>query len=220
MYLWSLALLCSFDGVERNLPRISINAAEDAKQADDGDEQDEADDDEMEVGDEGVPLVGVGIAYVGMSVFNMGLRYGLQDLGDSVVLWCLRYSISSSPSGLPSRLPSGPFRYQRLHLLLGSLPRGRCAQCDGANTEKLTKGEFKKRLVALSVASGAAFGVMLGVLRMERMGLGNMLLVCYVVAMLLTILCSETFVPCFGRRGRDDGRHHGAARAGDGPRFG
>merc|ERR1711871_1582849 len=137
-------------------------------------------------------LVGVVEAYLGLMIFNIGLKYGQGPLGDLV---------GASVPGLYSKIDtvedSPIFDSRGLGLALVMLFTFFMAliatyaepalNAMGITTEQLTNGAFERTLLLLAVAVGVGVGVMLGVARMVwGWNLTNMLCIGYALALTLT----------------------------------
>ena len=145
------------------------------------------------------PLVGVFIAYIGMAVFNVGLNYGLDKLGDAVgaAMPSLFHKLAAVP-----RSPLLSYEAGLCAAVVFTFFLGLCAtlaepalNCMGRTTQRLTRGEFTKRAVMGSVALGVAAGVVLGILRMiMKWHLATMIILSYSVALVLTVPCDDMYV--------------------------
>lgn len=146
--------------------------------------------------------VGVGIfqAYLGLIVFNVGLRHGQGPLGDQV---------GAATPGLYSQVDG-----LEVSPVFGDRAPGLIAVClftffmaftatyaepalnaMGMTTEQLTKGAFKKALLLFAVALGVGVGVMFGVLRMIcGWSLTVMLCISYPIALALTTTSAIEYV--------------------------
>eukprot|EP00041_Stephanoeca_diplocostata_P033442 m.1105455 g.1105455 ORF g.1105455 m.1105455 type:complete len:802 (-) comp24339_c0_seq4:3596-6001(-) len=139
------------------------------------------------------PFYGVGVCFVGLFLFNVGLSYGLSALGNEVgeALPGLFMELpGDSDTPLMSRdgglALSGLFAWL---LGLGATLAEPALNQLGITTEKLTRRRFRRVLVVGSVASGVSIGVMLGTLKLIldlRNALFYMLYGGYFLALLLT----------------------------------
>ena len=156
------------------------------------------------------PLNAVGVAFIGLIFFNLGLRYGLDQLGDAV--GAAVPLLFAPPSPLFSR-QMGLTVAIIFTFFLGLI--GTCAEpalnAMGSTTERLTRGQMRQSLVVRSVAVGVAGGVTIATARMVYNGdhrahagvsegltphwhLDTMLYWSYAAALLLAHCSSEEFV--------------------------
>jgi len=146
-------------------------------------------------------LVGVFEAYVGLIVFNIGLRYGQGPLGTEV-----GGAIPGFYFDLGDPVPSSPVVDNRtagvmlviiftFFMALTATYAEPALNAMGMTTEYLTGGAFKKSLLLFAVAVGVGIGVSLGVLRMvNTLPLTYMLLVGYTLALILTTVSAIEYV--------------------------
>lgn len=142
---------------------------------------------------------GVGMALLGMMVFNLGLTAGLVELGNQAggnVPWAF------SPHRETGAAPLYP-RWLGLAMTLlfsfcigyGATVAEPALNAMGLTVENLTDGAFKKRLLIHAVAIGVGLGATLGVARiLFDLPLANWLIGAYALALLLTALSREEFV--------------------------
>lgn len=144
-------------------------------------------------------VVGCCEMYVGMFLFNLGLKYGLGDLGRRV---------GESVPGLflETDLPDTPYLNTKTQgvlvivaisfflLFIGAYAEP-ALNSMGTDTEKLTHGKLKKGKLMFSVAVGVGLGVTAGVLRMlYDMSLTYMAVIGYAIALVLTGPSSSEYV--------------------------
>ncbi len=144
-------------------------------------------------------LYGIALTLVGMATFNVGLSYGLAELG------------TQSGSALPAAflsvggIPDSPLYTYLLGLALvvafawmlgfGATLAEPALNALGITVEELTSGAFSRRLLMLAVAVGVACGIALGIVKLiYGMDLGSLLLPGYAVLLVLTAVSSEEFV--------------------------
>lgn len=145
-------------------------------------------------------FVGVFQAYLGLIIFNVGLRHGQNPLGDSVGaavpgLYTKVDGIEASP-GFDSRAVGYVvvclFTFFMAFTATYAEP---ALNAMGMTTEQLTNGSFKKSQLLLAVAVGVGGGVMLGVCRMIfSWSLTKMLCVTYPIALVLSAISNIEYV--------------------------
>lgn len=144
-------------------------------------------------------LYGVVLAVVGMAVFNLGLTYGLSNLGGQ--------SGSLVPGafmGLPAVAGSPLYAYAlgiaiaaafAWFLGFGATMAEPALNALGLTVENLTNGAFKKSMLMYAVSVGVATGIALGVLKViYGWNLVYFLVPGYLLLMVVTYLSSEEFV--------------------------
>ena len=146
-----------------------------------------------------VVLLGLAFAIIGMIVFNIGLTYGLSELG------------SQAGSKLPNAFiqvegePLSPLYWFGLGIgiaLIFSFALGFGATLAepalnalGSTVERLTNGAFKKKTLMLAVSVGVGVGIAVGVIKIIfDLPLAWILIPAYFVALILTIFSTEEFV--------------------------
>lgn len=146
-----------------------------------------------------VVLLGLAFAIIGMIVFNIGLTYGLSELG------------SQTGSKLPNAFiqvegePLSPLYWFGLGIgiaLIFSFALGFGATLAepalnalGSTVERLTNGAFKKKTLMLAVSVGVGVGIAVGVIKIIfDLPLAWILIPAYFVALILTIFSTEEFV--------------------------
>lgn len=142
---------------------------------------------------------GIALTLGGMATFNIGLSYGLAELG------------SQSGSTLPAAflatqgVPESPLYLYGLGLTLvvafawvlgfGATLAEPALNALGMTVEELTNGAFSRRLLMLAVAIGVACGIALGIVKLVYgFDLGAYLLPGYTLLLVLTAVSSEEFV--------------------------
>ena len=146
-----------------------------------------------------IVMLGLLFAVIGMIIFNIGLTYGLSELG------------SQTGSKLPMAfvevegVTNSPLYWFGLGIgivLLFSFALGFGATLAepalnvlGETVERLTNGAFKKKTLMMAVALGVGVGIAVGVIKIIfDLPLGWILIPAYFMALILTILSSEEFV--------------------------
>ena len=173
-------------------------------------------------------MVGYGIALTlaGMAAFNIGLSYGLAELG--------RQSGGALPSAFVTLrdVPDSPLYAYGLGIALvvafawvlgfGATLAEPALNAMGIAVEELMNGAFSRRLLMLAVAVGVAFGIALGIVKLVyALDLSNFLLPGYALLLILTAVSTEEFVNvAWDSAGVTTGPGHGAARACHGLRLG
>jgi hypothetical protein len=144
-------------------------------------------------------LYGVALAVVGMAVFNVGLTYGLSNLGGQ--------SGSLVPGAfmpLPA-VPGSPLYIYALGIAIaasfawflgfGATLAEPALNALGITVENLTNGAFRKSMLMYAVSVGVATGLGLGVLKViYGWNLPYILIPGYLLLLVVTYLSSEEFV--------------------------
>jgi hypothetical protein len=147
----------------------------------------------------GIVLYGIVLAVVGMSVFNLGLTYGLSNLG------------AQSGSLVPASfmkieaVPASPLYFYALGIALsaafawfmgfGATLAEPALNALGLTVENLTNGAFKKSMLMYAVSIGVATGLGVGVLKViYGWTLSYILIPGYLLLLVVTYLSSEEFV--------------------------
>jgi hypothetical protein len=139
------------------------------------------------------------LAIVGMAVFNLGLTYGLANLGGQ--------SGGLLPGAFMSldRVPGSPLYLYALGIAIaglfawflgfGATMAEPALNALGATVENLTNGAFRKSMLIYAVSVGVATGIGLGVLKViYGWELIWFLIPGYLLLLVLTHLSSEEFV--------------------------
>jgi len=142
---------------------------------------------------------GIGLAVIGMCIFNIGLTYGLSKLG-------------ANAGGLvPSAfmdieaVPRSPIYVYSVGLTVaivfawclgfGATIAEPALNALGVTAEELTQGVFKKKTLINAVSIGVAFGIAAGLCKLIfDLPLVWMIVPGYLVAIVLTFISNETFV--------------------------
>lgn len=142
---------------------------------------------------------GVGLTIIGMSIFNIGLTYGLSKLGGSAggmvpAAFMEIEAVARSPIyvyavGLTVAIAFAWF------LGFGATIAEPALNALGTTAEELTNGVFKKKTLIYAVSTGVAFGIAIGLCKLIfDWPLVWMIIPGYLVAIVLTYFSTETFV--------------------------
>ena len=142
---------------------------------------------------------GIGLTIIGMCIFNVGLTYGLSKLGGNAggmvpAAFMEIDGIANSPMyvfgvGLIIALAFAWF------LGFAATVAEPALNALGETAEELTEGVFKKKTLIKAVSIGVAFGIATGVAKLIfDLPLVWLIIPGYLVAIILTIFSSETFV--------------------------
>lgn len=147
----------------------------------------------------GIVGYGIGLALVGMIVFNLGLTFGLAKLGNqsgSIV------PAAFSPLETVVGSPLYPWVLGIALALIfawilgfGATLAEPALNALGTTVESLTNGAFRKKALMYAVSVGVAFGLAIGVAKITfEIPLGWLLLPLYTIGIVLTAFSSEEFV--------------------------
>ncbi len=147
----------------------------------------------------GEVMYGIALTIIGMCVFNIGLTYGLSKLGGNA--GSLVPSAFMAIDGV-DKSPIYVFAVGLTIAILFAWFLGFLATIAepalnalGATAEELTQGVFKKKTLINAVSTGVAFGIAIGLCKLIfNWPLVYMIVPGYAVAIILTIISSETFV--------------------------
>jgi len=142
---------------------------------------------------------GIGLTIFGMSIFNLGLTYGLSKLGGSAG------ALVPVAFMEVSEVPGSPIYVYAVGLVLAlafawglgfaSTIAEPALNALGITTENLTNGVFKKTTLIKSVSLGVAFGIAVGMAKLIfDLPLAWLLVPGYLLAAVLTFLSTEEFV--------------------------
>jgi hypothetical protein len=144
-------------------------------------------------------LYGIVLTIIGMSIFNLGLTYGLSNLGGSI-----GSLVPAAFIEIPGIEISPIYKYivgVTLTLLFawalgfGATIAEPALNALGETTESLTNGVFKKSMLLKAVSLGVAFGIATGVAKLVfDLPLVWLLVPGYLLAIVLTFFSSEQFV--------------------------
>ncbi|MDQ6988422.1 MAG: DUF1538 domain-containing protein [Mariprofundaceae bacterium] len=147
----------------------------------------------------GIIIYGIILCVLGMIIFSIGLRYGLSALGEQ------SGALLSSAFVMLDGVESSPLYSWGVGIGIallfawvlgfGSTVAEPALNALGNTVETLTNGAFEKKTLIYAVATGVAFGITLGVLKIIfALPLPLFLLPLYSLAIVLTWLSSEEFV--------------------------
>jgi hypothetical protein len=147
----------------------------------------------------GEVIYGIALTIIGMCIFNIGLTYGLSKLGGNA--GSLVPSAFMAIDGV-DKSPIYVFAVGLTIAVLFAWFLGFLATIAepalnalGATAEELTQGVFKKKTLINAVSTGVAFGIAIGLCKLIfDWPLVYMIVPGYAVAIILTIVSSETFV--------------------------
>jgi hypothetical protein len=142
---------------------------------------------------------GIGLAVLGLIVFNVGLSYGLNRLGGQ--------SAGLAPATFThmAEIPASPLYTFTIgigiaalfawFLGFGATMAEPALNALGQTVENLTNGALRKTTLMKTIAFGVAAGIAIGVIKIIfAIPLGWLLLPGYLLALLLTIVSSEEYV--------------------------
>jgi hypothetical protein len=143
--------------------------------------------------------LGIGLAVIGMCLFNVGLTYGLSALGGGAgAMVPAAFMAIPESSGSPLFLYGIGLTIALVFawvLGFGATYAEPALNALGVTAEQLTNGFFKKRTLILSVSVGVACGIALGVTRLIfDLPLAWLIVPPYLLAAVLTAVSSEEFV--------------------------
>jgi hypothetical protein len=147
----------------------------------------------------GEVMYGIALTIIGMCIFNIGLTYGLSKLGGNA--GSLVPSAFMAIEGI-DKSPIYVFAVGLTIAILFAWFLGFLATIAepalnalGATAEELTQGVFKKKTLINAVSIGVAFGIAIGLCKLIfDWPLVYMIVPGYAVAIILTVISSETFV--------------------------
>jgi len=149
--------------------------------------------------DAGLIAYGIVLCVLGLGVFNVGLTYGLAELGNQ------SGGILPAAFATVGAHPASPLYSYGLGVLMvvlfawflgfGATLAEPALNALGVTVESLTNGAFPKRLLMWAVAVGVACGIALGILKLiYALPLSYFLLPGYLILLLLTFFSTEEFV--------------------------
>jgi hypothetical protein len=144
-------------------------------------------------------LLGIGLAIVGMIIFNLGLTYGLALLGNQAGIM-----LPGAFAEL-SYMPDTPIYWFSLGITVvlvfafilgfGATLAEPALNALGATVESLTNGVFRKQNLMIAVSIGVGLGILIGVAKVIfDWSLIWLLVPSYMVALILTYISSESYV--------------------------
>ena len=144
-------------------------------------------------------MYGISLTVIGMIIFNLGLTYGLSNLGGQsggFIPGAFMQIDAMSESPLYG-LALGLFIAIGFAWCLGfgATLAEPALNALGATVENLTNGAFRKSLLMYAVSTGVAFGIGLGVVKIiYGIDIIYLLLPLYAIALIMTWLSTEEFV--------------------------
>jgi hypothetical protein len=149
--------------------------------------------------DIGEIVYGIGLTIIGMCIFNLGLTFGLSQLGGNVG------SLVPAAFMALSNVPISPIYVYSVGLILslafawglgfGATVAEPALNALGTTAENLTSGVFKKKTLIMAVSLGVAIGIATGLAKLIfNLPLVWLILGGYLLAFVLTIFSSEAFV--------------------------
>ena len=147
----------------------------------------------------GIVAYGLGLAVLGMIIFNVGLETGLAKLGDQ------SGGLVAGAFAAVQEIPASPLYSVAVGIAIalafawalgfGATLAEPALNALGQTVENLTNGAFKKRTLMMAVALGVAFGISLGIVKIVyAVPIAYMVIPGYALAIVLTFLSSEEFV--------------------------
>jgi len=147
----------------------------------------------------GIVHYGLVLCLIGMIVFNIGLSYGLANLGGQsgglvpAAFAEISYVEDSPLYVYPLGIAIAVFFAWALGF--GATLAEPALNALGMTVENLTNGAFKKKLLMYSVSFGVGFGIAIGVLKIiYDVPIAYLLIPSYILGMVLTAFSSEEFV--------------------------
>ncbi len=147
----------------------------------------------------GIVHYGLVLCLLGMIVFNIGLSYGLANLGgQSGGLVPAAFTSVDGVDGSPLfefSVGVAVALFFAWALGFGATLAEPALNALGMTVENLTNGAFKKRLLMYAVSLGVGFGIAIGVLKIIFViPIAYLLIPGYLIAVVLTFFSSEEFV--------------------------
>ena len=146
-----------------------------------------------------ITVYGLVLSILGMCIFNIGLTYGLGEIGNQT-----GSVLPAAFMALPI-IKISPIFPEFVGLLIvilfafvmgfGATLAEPALNALGTTVQKLTSGAFKKSMLMLSVAGGVSVGIALGIAKLIiGFDLASVLIPLYGVGLILTVFSSEEFV--------------------------
>ncbi|UCC57302.1 MAG: DUF1538 domain-containing protein [Gammaproteobacteria bacterium] len=148
---------------------------------------------------QGEIIYGIGLAILGMIIFNLGLTYGLSKLGANAggLVPTAFMEVAGQPASPLYLYGVGLTLALAFAWLLGfgATLAEPALNALGITTENLTNGVFKKKTLINAVSIGVGCGIAAGLAKLIfDLPLAWMLLAGYLVALVLTVFSTEEFV--------------------------
>ena len=147
----------------------------------------------------GIIFYGIFLTVLGMGIFNVGLTYGLSNIGNQ--------SGGLVPAAFTSidAVADSPLYWYGVGLFIaltfafflgfGATLAEPALNALGMTVQDLTNGVFKKSMLMYSVSTGVALGITVGVVKLIfALPLSHFLIPGYILLLILTKLSSEEFV--------------------------
>jgi hypothetical protein len=148
----------------------------------------------------GIVAYGITLCVLGMIIFNLGLTYGLAELGDQTgktvpASFEKLSTIKESPLFTPPSLGIAISVAFAWFLGFGATLAEPALNALGMTVQNLTNGVFRKSMLMYSVSFGVACGIGLGVCKIIfEIPMAHLILPLYVLGLVLTWLSTEEFV--------------------------
>jgi hypothetical protein len=144
-------------------------------------------------------MYGVILAVVGMAIFNLGLTYGLANLGGQsgslIPAAFMKLDVVAGSPLYAFALGIAIAAFFAWFLGFGATLAEPALNALGMTVENLTNGAFKKSMLMYAVSVGVATGIALGVLKViYGWNLVYFLIPGYILLLVVTYLSSEEFV--------------------------
>ncbi len=147
----------------------------------------------------GEVIYGLVLTLAGMMIFNIGLTYGLSDLGNQTG------SVIPGAFQKMAEVAKSPLYFYSLGIFItvvfawllgfGATLAEPALNALGQTVENLTQGAFEKRMLMMAVSFGVAMGIALGVVKiLFDIPITWFLLPAYLISIVLTWLSDEAFV--------------------------
>jgi hypothetical protein len=149
--------------------------------------------------DVGRVAYGLGVAILGMVLFNIGLTYGLSRLGGQAgeLVPGTFIRVANVPHSPLFAFPTGVFVTLLFAWILGfgATLAEPALNAMGFTAENLTNGLFKKSQLTYAVSFGVGVGISIGVAKIIfGLPLHNFIVIGYTIALLMTAFSLEEFV--------------------------
>ena len=147
----------------------------------------------------GVIAYGIALCFAGMALFNVGLAYGLANLGGQAggmapAMFTRVDAVAESPV-YPWLLGVGIVVVFAAALGFGATVAEPALGALGMTVENLTNGAYRKQFLIYAVAAGVGLGVAAGVVKIIfALPLGALLVALYLLAAVMTFFSTEEFV--------------------------
>lgn len=144
-------------------------------------------------------VYGIVLCVLGMSLFNIGLTFGLSFLGNQIG------SLIPSAYTIVESVKNSPLYFKELGLAIcfvfafflgyGATLAEPALNALGMTVENITNGAFKKILVMMSVSVGVGLGILIGVIKIIfNVPIIWLITPFYIIAGILTVISDEKYV--------------------------